>query len=241
MSFSKIVYVFLSVCLVFTWAGSQPLGKLPTDLEFLSFMSNSRVNLQANPDQSIECFNYYIPKINNIAQNYSADLSKCADTSGTAQKSAEDATLEQRITLAHAVNASCEVLNKCQESATVSDIFQCYINEGSQQAKALYGVSTNATMQLSDLVETLRRIQSEEAACSTQAKVKYERDSAAAYADLNSCILGNSNIPTTTTTTTTSTEVFSTSEITNVPTTSESTTIPTTINPDEDPDKLQRK
>lgn len=96
-------------------------------------------------------------------------------------------------------------------------------------------------MQLSDLVETLRRIQNEEAVCSTQAKVKYERDSAAAYADLNSCILGNSNVPTTTTTTTTSTEVFSTSEITNVPTTSESTTIPTTINPDEDPDKLQRK
>lgn len=129
MSFSKIVYVFLSVCLVFTWAGSQPLGKLPADLGFLSFMSNSRVNLQANPDQSIECFNYYIPKINDIAQNYSTDLSKCVDTSGVAQKAAEDATLEQRSALVHSVNASCEVLNKCRESATVSDIFQCYINE----------------------------------------------------------------------------------------------------------------
>lgn len=86
-------------------------------------------------------------------------------------------------------------------------------------------------MQLSDLVEALRRIKSEEAVCSTQAKVKYEQDSAAAYADLNNCILGYSNVPTTTEPPTTAA----------IPTASDSNTESSDVMPEEDLYEFQRK
>lgn len=65
-------------------------------------------------------------------------------------------------------------------------------------AKSLYQVSTDATLELANLNETLRQIQSEETYCETQAKVTYENASEQAYADLNSCMLGLSQVPTTT-------------------------------------------
>ncbi|XP_061402631.1 uncharacterized protein LOC133338474, partial [Musca vetustissima] len=210
ISISSIV--FISVCLAMAMANTQVLNKLPANLNFLDFMTSSTSNIEANPEQSMACFSYYVPLINEIAQTYAAELADCSNVATQAEANAEAATLDIRNTFATAVNSSCAALVQCPQAGTVEDIFQCYINQGTDESKIFYSLSANATMQLSDFVELITEIKSELDVCNTQAEVKYEKDSAVVYSNLNSCILGQSAVPTTTIEPITTTTVSSSSE-----------------------------
>ncbi|XP_073828463.1 uncharacterized protein [Musca autumnalis] len=203
MGFQKSSIVFISVCMALAMANTQVLNSLPANLNFLDFMASSSDNIQTNPDQSMACFSYYIPIINEIAQTYAAGLANCTSIATTDEMNADAATLDARNSFATAINSSCAALSACPQADTVEDIFQCYITQGSDQSKIFYSISTNATLQLSDLVELITRIKSQQDDCNTQAEVKYEQDSAVVYNNLNSCILGTSAVPTTEASTTT--------------------------------------
>ncbi|XP_005175843.1 uncharacterized protein LOC101890866 [Musca domestica] len=233
MAFTKSSFVFITVCVALAMANTQVLNKLPANLNFLDFMSSSTDSMQANPDQSMACFSYYIPIINEIAQTYAAELSNCTNVATAAELNAEAATLAVRTSYASAVNASCAALTLCPKASTVEDVFQCYITQGVDQSKEFYTISTNATMQLTDLVEMINNIKSQQDICNTQAEVKYEQDSAVAYGNLNSCILGNSAVPTTaaptTTTTASSSSAAPVSSSSSAPTTAAPVDEPTTV------------
>lgn len=60
----------------------------------------------------------------------------------------------------------------------------------------MYSINANASQELSALREQYYLIKSDEYRCTNTTKRAYEKESAEAYANLNSCILGNSPIPT---------------------------------------------
>uniref|UniRef100_A0A1I8NZM7 Protein TsetseEP domain-containing protein n=1 Tax=Stomoxys calcitrans TaxID=35570 RepID=A0A1I8NZM7_STOCA len=198
MSIGKSFIVFTIACLALAKANPQNINALLPERSILNFMASSSQTLQDNPTQSLACFNYYIPLIDEVAQEYQYDLSNCSSNFQKSQQSAIDATVDERNQLAKTVNGTCAVLVQCENEDTADDIFQCYINQGPVEAKALYGVATNATSQYAALEELIRQAQNIQDMCNTQAKVKYENNSTQAYAELNSCILNNTPIPSST-------------------------------------------
>ncbi|XP_013115794.2 uncharacterized protein LOC106093288 [Stomoxys calcitrans] len=199
MSLQNTFIVFTIACMALVMAKTQRLNGLLPERSILNFMASSSRALQGNPTRSLECFDYYIPIIDETAQQYQWDLGNCTEAFENAQQAAFQASSEQRNQLAKTVNDSCEILIECENAATAEDVYQCYINQGPTEAKTLYTVSIDATSQYATLEEKIRQAQSEEDMCNTKARISYEKDSTQAYGELNSCILNDTPIPTTAT------------------------------------------
>lgn len=98
-----------------------------TDVGLLDFMSRSNHIMQRNPERSLECFDYYIPLINELAEKYEADYKNCLEKSASGRLGAEEATVGQRNDLANRADSACAAINLCADSDTVEDIYNCYI------------------------------------------------------------------------------------------------------------------
>ncbi|XP_075155445.1 uncharacterized protein LOC142228809 [Haematobia irritans] len=238
MIFQKSFIIFTIACVAMV-SGGQNI--LVPERSILNFLASTSQTLQDNPSRTLECFNYYIPLIDEAAQEYQYELGNCTTAFQMSQQAAIDATAEQRDQLAKTVNDSCAILTQCENAATADSIFQCYINQGPTEAKTLYTVSTNATSQYALLQEQIRQAQTIEQLCESKAKVEYEKESTQAYAELNSCILNDTPIPTTAAPSPTVTEGSSTEDVPSTTVdTSEPTGSPTTlstpidIKPEED-------
>lgn len=99
-----------------------------SDIGLLSFMARSNDILRQDPARSLECFNYYIPKINEIAKRYEDNFKACLSQSEYGREKADNTTLDQRNELANAAEASCALLSQCGQGESVTGIFQCYID-----------------------------------------------------------------------------------------------------------------
>uniref|UniRef100_A0A1I8Q7W9 Protein TsetseEP domain-containing protein n=1 Tax=Stomoxys calcitrans TaxID=35570 RepID=A0A1I8Q7W9_STOCA len=232
MSLQKTFIVFTIACMALAMAKTPRFNGILPERSILNFMASSSRTLQGNPTRSLECFDYYIPIIDDTAQQYQWDLGNCTEAFENAQQAAFQASADQRNQLAKTVNDSCAILIECENAATAEDVYQCYINQGPTEAKTLYTVSIDATSQYATLEEKIRQAQSVADMCYNKAKVTYEKDSTQAYAELNSCILNDTPIPTTAAPSTT-VSTSSTSEVTD--TSSESTpATPSDIKPEED-------
>ncbi|KAI8124174.1 hypothetical protein CVS40_5437 [Lucilia cuprina] len=193
MQFKQSIIFMVIACLVIFANGSV----LPedTNLSLLKFMTQSNSLMQRNPSLSLECFNYYIPLIDKIAKEYEANYGACVQESEDQRSQAEEATLEQRNDLASRAENSCKVLSQCSENESAEKVFECFVEGGSENAKVMYGINADASEHLSALIEEFRLINNREYKCTNETKRQYEKDSAKAYEELNSCILGLTEVP----------------------------------------------
>lgn len=127
MGLEKSFIVFTIACVAL--AVGQNLNGLPLALSQSSIVPMAGEAMQANPDQAMACFNYYVPLISEIGQTYQDDVSNCTQVAQTDIQSAETATDIEREDLAKSVNESMTALTQCTQAATVQDIFDCYISQ----------------------------------------------------------------------------------------------------------------
>ncbi|KNC26401.1 hypothetical protein FF38_03322 [Lucilia cuprina] len=216
MKFQENLIIVVGFALALAFVNASNFIGYESDGGLLSFMARSNELLRQDPARSLECFNYYIPLINEIAKRYESNYQACLNESDAARAKADEATYDERNNLAIAAKASCDMLSQCNEGDYVEGIFQCYIDGGAANIQTMYSINANASQELAALREQYYLIRTDEYRCTNSTKRVYEKESAEAYANLNSCILGNSEIPTqgpaTTTTEVATTETTETSE-----------------------------
>ncbi|KAM7349083.1 uncharacterized protein ACRADG_008155 [Cochliomyia hominivorax] len=192
----KFLIIFiLSIFLISTANANGIIGH-DSDTSLLNFMARSNDLLLQDPTRSLNCFNYYIPKINEIAKQYEANFKACLNESEASRNKTDDATYGERKDLATAAEASCALFTECFSNESVEGVFQCYIDGGAANIQTMYGINANASRELANLRENYYLIEAQEFRCTNETKRAYERESTEAYAHLNSCILGQSEIPT---------------------------------------------
>lgn len=121
-----ILMVFVGALLAL--ANTSSIFGHDSEIGLLNYMARANDLLQQDPARSLDCFNKYIPLINQIASNYETNFQACLNESAAASARADDATLQQRDDLANAAEASCSLLQQCPDNEAVEDIFQCYID-----------------------------------------------------------------------------------------------------------------
>lgn len=200
-----------------------------TNMGLLNFMSRSNNMLRENPTRSMDCFNYYIPLINEMAKQYETDYKTCLTATAALRVQADGDTLEQRNDLAKRAEASCALLSKCSESETAEGVFECHIKGSSENTKTMYAINIDASESLADLREQYRLIEFNEHKCTNDTKRAYEKNSNQAYDDLQNCMMGISEVPTAAP----STEIPSTSAAPETePTDAPSSEVPSTTAPE---------
>lgn len=127
MNFKQnLIVAALAIFAVSVTANGNDFYYQDSNMGLLNFMSRSNNLLQRNPTRSVECFNYYIPLINELAEEYEINYKACLTNSDAAREDAEEATAAQRTDLANRAEASCALLSKCIISESVEKEFECY-------------------------------------------------------------------------------------------------------------------
>uniref|UniRef100_A0A1I8PSR8 Protein TsetseEP domain-containing protein n=1 Tax=Stomoxys calcitrans TaxID=35570 RepID=A0A1I8PSR8_STOCA len=197
---------------------ANPPIKHSAEIDLLNFMSRSSHLLQRDLPRTMSCFDYYIPLLTEIAQQYEEQNKLCTTRADDERTRVEADVADDIADLAKRSDEACCALKLCKNSEPAKFIFECYAEEGSVSSKSLHAISNEANVKSANLNELLRRIDADEYVCYTNNKVQYEDDSAAAYEEFSKCIDGEIEVPTETTEGPTESTTPGTTEVTEGPT-----------------------
>lgn len=119
--FSKVCVLLLAIGL----SQAAPRNQLP-DIGLMKFMIQSRDISQDNPTRSFECFQYYLPKLNECAENYEEEYKQCSALAIAARNKIDDNTQDNRTAIDATATSSCKALETCSKITEAVEYFECY-------------------------------------------------------------------------------------------------------------------
>ncbi|XP_017077625.1 putative GPI-anchored protein pfl2 [Drosophila eugracilis] len=163
----------------------------------------------ASADVTTQCFNLYLPMLNEVAATFSSSYQACITTANaeTANLTAE-ADKQQKIYQTDVTNL-CSAFTTCNSDNDTTSFFNCYANAAESDVSVIYDIATNAASSASSLSMGIKAIQDTEYQCTNTSESNYVRDTAATYDLLDSCL--KYGVPTTSAAPSTTSPVASTS------------------------------
>ncbi|EDV36940.1 uncharacterized protein Dana_GF13208 [Drosophila ananassae] len=147
-------------------------------------------DLTSDPSHKLECLNYYMEQISQVADQFSENYNACVKEAELEKQSIDDKTSEDRTRINQSATDSCELLQSCSTIETSIDFFSCYSEAGSENAKNMYTISANASELQAYVVEQVRLIEVNEYVCTNKSERTYVQDTAAVYEQMNLCFEG---------------------------------------------------
>ncbi|ALC42153.1 CG5767, partial [Drosophila busckii] len=188
--FNKVCVLLLALGL----SQAVPHMLLP-DVGLMQFMMRSRDLSQDNPTRSLSCFDYYLPQLNNIADNYKTEYAACLTAAKEAEAGIDDTTKENRTRIDNASDDACKALTTCSALSGSIAYFECYAEAGGDNAKTMYTISANSSELLAQVREEYRLIEIEQYSCTNKSERAYVENTANTYEELSKCLSGQ-GIPT---------------------------------------------
>jgi len=121
--YSKVFVLLLALGL----SQAVPQIHMP-DVGLMQFMIKSRDLSQDNPTRSLSCFDYYLPKLNQIAEQYKEDYKGCLDAADKAKLAIDDTTEANRTEIDNSASNACKLLTECSAETSSIPYFECYTN-----------------------------------------------------------------------------------------------------------------
>ncbi|EDW91704.1 A-agglutinin anchorage subunit [Drosophila yakuba] len=179
-------------------ANAKPNVQLQLQSALDQYLVHAR-NLDAtvSADVTTQCFNLYLPMLNEVAATFSTSYQTCISTANaeTANLTAE-ADKQQKIYQAE-VTSLCSAFTACNSDNDTTTFFNCYASAAESDVSVIYDIATNAATSASTLSMGIQAIQATEYQCTNTTESNYVRDTAATYDLLDSCL--KYGVPTTST------------------------------------------
>ncbi|XP_030385207.1 papilin-like [Scaptodrosophila lebanonensis] len=153
------------------------------------------VNL--DPDVTSECFQLYLPMLNEVAASFSSQYQQCIAVANeeianiTSQAASNQQLYKQEVT------SICSAFTSCDSDNDTVAFFNCYAAAAQSDVSVIYDISTNAASTANSLSQGIQAIQDTEYQCTNTTESNYVRDTAATYDLLDSCL--KNGLPTTST------------------------------------------
>ncbi|XP_023178012.2 uncharacterized protein LOC111604254 [Drosophila hydei] len=151
------------------------------------------------------CFNRYLPILKAISDQYEADYNKCADTYKAECDAIDGKFYEPRENSARIAKETCDALLKCDTNENYLNAFNCYARTGSEYSKILFSLSSDAAEYGGIIRELYRAAESIAEFCVNYAERVFWESTDNTYSELQKCLDGELNEPTTASTTSTTT------------------------------------
>lgn len=214
-----------------------PSAALPNQRGLAHLFYASRITGQ-NPMQSMACFADYIAESNLISEKYGSGYNDCLNQFTQSRKIADSNALNERKEIVIIAEGICGRMNTCNQVESTLDMFNCHANLGSNNTKATYTISGNASEYATTLQENYRLIDLRHEQCCHAAERAYVENTAQNYNHLQACLDGRvqPRPPKQTTTTTAAPTTTTTTTTTEPPTTTIATDLPT-----DSPQRIQEQ
>ncbi|XP_017124377.1 putative protein TPRXL [Drosophila elegans] len=185
MKFLCSILILASVLAV----NAKPNVQLQLQSALDQYLVHAR-NLDAtvSADVTTQCFNLYLPMLNEVAATFSSSYQGCISTANaeTANLTAQ-ADQQQKIYQSE-VSSLCNAFASCDSDNDTTTFFNCYASAANSDVSVFYDIATNAASSASSLSMGIQAIQATEYQCTNTTESNYVRYTAATYDLLDSCL-----------------------------------------------------
>ncbi|XP_039957955.1 protein TsetseEP-like [Bactrocera tryoni] len=157
----------------------------------------------ADPTVTTECFNYYMPIINQISANFSTQYEQCVTVATQASANLTATAAQNRVAFVNQTASICSAFTTCNSDNDTLDFFNCYVTASSADILDIYTLSDSASTAALSLKSGLQMISDTETSCTSAAQRTYTTQTAETYKELYACFV--SGLPGSTTAATSST------------------------------------
>ncbi|XP_016946433.2 uncharacterized protein LOC108022102 [Drosophila biarmipes] len=179
-------------------ANAKPNVQLQLQSALDQYLVHARdLDATVSADVTTQCFNLYLPMLNEVAATFSTSYKACISTANaeTANLTAQ-ADQQQKIYQSE-VTSLCSAFTACNNDSDTTSFFNCYASAAESDVSVIYDIATNAASSASSLSTGIQAIQDTEYQCTNTTESDYVRDTAATYDLLDSCL--KYGVPTTST------------------------------------------
>ncbi|XP_014102935.2 uncharacterized protein [Bactrocera oleae] len=185
----------LTIAILLTAALQPAMSQLPHSAGLPSQQGLARLLFTSrltalNPQVSVACFTDYIGHSNSISEAYGQDYKQCLLEASEERKQIDGDSVKERHEVVDAAEAVCSSLRICNEQNNTLELFNCHTKIGSENTKATYSISGNASEHATVLQERYRRIELHHQQCCQHAERRYVTDTASNYNYLQGCLDG---------------------------------------------------
>ncbi|XP_011181447.1 protein TsetseEP [Zeugodacus cucurbitae] len=172
-------------------AAATPLGpvaKANADNGVLRMLAEANaLGGAADPAVTTECFNYYMPIINQISSNFSVQYEQCVTVANQAAANLSAIAAQNRDTFVNQTAAICNAFTTCNSDNDTLDFFNCYVSASSSDVLEIYTLSDSASNAALSLRGGLQQISDKEASCTSAAQYTYTSQTSETYKELYAC------------------------------------------------------
>ncbi|XP_011195546.2 uncharacterized protein LOC105220756 [Zeugodacus cucurbitae] len=162
---------------------------LPSQQGLARLLFTSRITA-LNPQVSVACFTDYIGHSNSISEAYGQDYKHCLVEASEERKQIDGVSAKERREVVEASEVVCSSLRACNEHNNTMELFNCHTKIGSENTKATYSISGNASEHATVLQERYRLVDLHHQQCCQRAERRYVSDTASNYNYLQGCLDG---------------------------------------------------
>ncbi|XP_052838543.1 uncharacterized protein LOC128253879 [Drosophila gunungcola] len=195
------------LCSVLILASVMAIKAMP-NVQTQSALNNYLVHARdmdaiVTEDVTTQCFNLYMPMLNEVAATFSSSYQGCISTANAQTANLTAQADQQQKTYQSEVSSLCSAFTACDSNNDTTNFFNCYASAAEGDVSMMYDISSQAASSASSLTMGIQAIQDTQYQCTNATENKYVRDTASTYDLLDSCL--KYGVPTTTTAPTTPT------------------------------------
>ncbi|XP_033154047.1 uncharacterized protein LOC117136980 [Drosophila mauritiana] len=161
-------------------------------------------------DMTTQCFNIYMPMLNQVAATFSSSYQDCITTANAQTANLTAQAEQQQKTYQSDVSTLCSAFTACNNNTDTANFFNCYANAADNDVSVIYNLASNAASSATSLSSGIQAIQTTEYHCTNTTQNNYVRDTAATYDLLDNCL--KNGVPTTAATSSSAPQTTSTTE-----------------------------
>ncbi|XP_017010128.2 uncharacterized protein [Drosophila takahashii] len=161
-------------------------------------------------DVTTQCFNLYMPMLNEVAATFSSSYQGCISTANAQTANLTGQADQQQKTYQSEVSSLCSAFTSCDSNNDTTNFFNCYANTAQNDITVIYDLASQAASSANSLTSGIQAIQNTEYLCTNATQNAYVRDTAATYDLLDSCL--KYGVPASTATSTTPAPTTSTTD-----------------------------
>ncbi|XP_016946597.1 uncharacterized protein LOC108022249 [Drosophila biarmipes] len=196
----KLLCSVLILASIFGFLQAKPNLQVQSALD--QYLVHARdLNTIVSEDVTTQCFNLYLPMLNEVAATFSSSYQGCISAANAQTANLTAQADQQQKSYQSEVSSLCSAFTSCDSNKDTTNFFNCYANAAQSDVSAIYDLASKAADSASSLTQGIQAIQETEYQCTNATENNYVRDTAATYDLLDSCL--KYGVPTTTTVATT--------------------------------------
>ncbi|XP_037945062.1 protein TsetseEP-like [Teleopsis dalmanni] len=188
--FVGVLSIFLTIAGCINVVPSTPQLIAPrTDQTLASYLlQNHAIVTATDPNLSKQCFNIYLPLLQDAAEEWSSDYNSCLTTASQQRDYYIEQMEDQRNEITTTATGICSDINACIATNQTLDFFNCFSALSPEVIGTVYTISNNASDDAATLMQEFNLLEANMYRCTNVSERTYVQQTTNVYDALDYCL-----------------------------------------------------